>query len=388
MSVKILSFEEFLAKFKDPSYRTAPKYNSTNELKIAHAWWAIDKKGIEMRLKECTQLVFEALKDTPKHDIELNHLHGTASRLCPVRRSRPIKVALIGAQGAGKSLLINALFETDGLSLTGADGAACTSSITRYTQYPGGDGDNEEKKYSAEVRFLDAKKIEAMLAEHARCYAYYQNDEEDSGDEASPIKSRQTDEIDRRAKDTAEDIFHTIFGSSENFLESWNLADHASGEFASICQLKCNEALSKLNTTSQGVATYIGRDQQDLLRQIKPFLTAVPGTTCLWPLVDSVSIRLGHNILKESIEVIDLPGRLSETMFRRFTDNIAGWGDINLSRVRHAEDIKDSVDVEIILTDTIRIASDDAVINTARSAVALRGAPNVLLVATKIDVSP
>jgi len=55
--------------------------------------------------------------------------------------------------------------------------------------------------------------------------------------------------------------------------------------------------------------------------------------------------------------------------------------------VRHAEEIKESVDIELILADTIRIASDDAVINYARAAAAVRGATNVKLIATKIDVS-
>jgi hypothetical protein len=66
---------------------------------------------------------------------------------------------------------------------------------------------------------------------------------------------------------------------------------------------------------------------------------------------------------------------------------IIGWGDVNLSRVRHAEQIKDNVDVEMILADTIRMASDDMVINSARAAVAHHGAGNVKLIATKIDVS-
>jgi hypothetical protein len=58
-----------------------------------------------------------------------------------------------------------------------------------------------------------------------------------------------------------------------------------------------------------------------------------------------------------------------------------------LSRVRHAEEIKDSVDVELILADIIRISSDDKVINTARAAVAHHGPANMKVITTKIDVS-
>lgn len=65
-----------------------------------------------------------------------------------------------------------------------------------------------------------------------------------------------------------------------------------------------------------------------------------------------------------------------------------GWGDINLSRNRHADEIKDTVDVEFIVADTIRIATDDAVINNARSAVLNHGAAKVKLIATKIDAGP
>jgi hypothetical protein len=74
-------------------------------------------------------------------------------------------------------------------------------------------------------------------------------------------------------------------------------------------------------------------------------------------------------------------------LIRILANEKLGWGDINLSRVRHAEEIKDTVDVEIILADTIRITSDDKVINSARAAIAHHGASNVKLVATKIDVS-
>lgn len=64
-----------------------------------------------------------------------------------------------------------------------------------------------------------------------------------------------------------------------------------------------------------------------------------------------------------------------------------GWGDVNLSRTRHTDEIKDSVDVELILADTIRIATDDTVISNARGAILNHGLASVKLVATKIDVS-
>lgn len=64
-----------------------------------------------------------------------------------------------------------------------------------------------------------------------------------------------------------------------------------------------------------------------------------------------------------------------------------GSGDINLSRARHAEEMREKVDVEMILADTIRIKTDDAVINSTRAGIISHGAQNVKLIATKIDVS-
>lgn len=63
-----------------------------------------------------------------------------------------------------------------------------------------------------------------------------------------------------------------------------------------------------------------------------------------------------------------------------------GWGDTNVDRARHADEIKDMVDVEIIVADTIRISTDDIVISNVRAAVLNHGLSNVKLVATKIDV--
>lgn len=45
------------------------------------------------------------------------------------------------------------------------------------------------------------------------------------------------------------------------------------------------------------------------------------------------------------------------------------------------------MEVEIILSDTIRVSTDEKLINRARAAVAHHGAANVKVVTTKIDVS-
>jgi hypothetical protein len=65
-----------------------------------------------------------------------------------------------------------------------------------------------------------------------------------------------------------------------------------------------------------------------------------------------------------------------------------GTGDTNTSRARHAEDIKDSADVLLILANTDRIATNNPVHKTMQNYILNRGSYNrVKLVATQIDVS-
>ncbi|KAF2650093.1 hypothetical protein K491DRAFT_761961 [Lophiostoma macrostomum CBS 122681] len=368
----ILTEKEFETYVKE--HKSLPRYDSTHEQRHPHPWWDVQKSNIDAGLKDLSMKVRHVIVEEPKDDVELRHVVRSAEGLCQIPRGKPIQVALTGSQGAGKSLLLNALFDCDGLSLTGADGQACTSAIIRYTRYGGHVGGSDARKYVAEVQFLKADKQGEMINEHARSYYHYQHAGDDSDDEEAPkYKTLGQDELDRRMKDTAEDVFHTLFGGDENFRAAWSPSSYRRGEFVRLCQVKCEEALSHINVDHDKKATFVGSDPKDLLPQIKRYMTKVEGETCLWPLVDSISIRFYDPLLEQNIEIVDL----------------LGWGDINAARTRYADQIKDTVDVEMILGDTIRIATDDMVINNARSAAINHGMGHVKLVATKIDaISP
>ncbi|KAL1796404.1 hypothetical protein ACET3X_004944 [Alternaria dauci] len=360
-SEPLLSYEEFQAQ--SHRFKPVPKYDAATETKTPHAWWDLDRNTIHATLKEISERIASCTEKKSGLDRELEHVAKTAAMLEQVERAPAIKVALIGNQGAGKSLLINALFDCTGLSLTGAKGFACTSSIVKYAYGPG-------DKFSAEVQFLNAKKREEMVDEHIRSYMDYHNDLEDSEDEGHPrTRSSKQDEVDRKRKKTAEDFFSTIFGSRDDFLTAWSSSPVNTPEFKSLCQLKCKEAMQDQDINSNSIAMFSKNTPKELLDVIKPFLSDVEGQICLWPIVDHVTIRLNHPLLQNGLEIIDLPGS----------------GDINMSRARHADEIKDSVDVEIILGDTVRIGTDEMVISTARAGVLNHGASKVKVVATKID---
>lgn len=103
-------------------------------------------------------------------------------------------------------------------------------------------------------------------------------------------------------------MFLTLFGSRTAFEASWSATSYKSEEFIRICQLKCEETLHKEGGSS-GTSIKLVDDQKDLLKQLKPFVTKVRGITCLWPLVDHITIKFDNELLQSGIKIIDLPGK-------------------------------------------------------------------------------
>jgi hypothetical protein len=318
----LISPEEFPDFLKEN--RSVARYDASSEERLPHLWWTVDRAKIHEALKEIGDLVSKAIYEVPKDDLELQHILRCAQCLHQVPRDSPVKVALVGPQGAGKSLLINTLFNCDGLSLTGADGQACTSVIIRYLHHSGRSVDGE-KPYTAEVTFFKPGKQEKMIEQHARSFFHVQHADEDSDEEdAARHTSNVQDELDRRLKDTAEEFFHTIFGGREQFQEHWNAEAYRSGEFVRLCQLKCDEALYPFNLDPTYTATFTAKSPRELLQKIKPFMAKVDGEACLWPLVEAITIRFQDDLLEQNIEIIDLPGGCSHAItsvgFGFFTD--------------------------------------------------------------------
>jgi hypothetical protein len=277
-----------------------PRYDSSVEPKPDLLWWRLDKVSLDVELKQFSETIVNLLKDCPAGDTELEHLFLTAPNLRHVLRSAAVKVALVAMQGTGKSLSTNAIFDREGLSITGAKGVACTSAVIRYTHLPGGD-----TSYHAHIKFLDDDKREAMLKEHARNYYFYHNADDDEDDEDGDAGREQADQ---KSSQTAEAVFKIIFGSMDAFLASWSAPTFKSGEFVTLCLFKCKDALKK-HGVSSGNTLFKDADQpRDLMKQLKPFVTALEGEASFAPLVDHVTISFSHELLEAGIEFIDLPG--------------------------------------------------------------------------------
>lgn len=175
----IFTFEEYLTWVKS---QPPPKpYISRNKPKPDHVWFQLPKAETETCLRIFCNFIIESLEGAPDSDKELAHLLVLAKTLSRVSRSPPISIAFIVPQAAGKSLLLCALFELDGLSLTGSEGRACTSAVIKHEFYE--ESEDGENRVHGLVKFLDAPKLTAMFSELCRHYYNYHHAGEDSDDE-------------------------------------------------------------------------------------------------------------------------------------------------------------------------------------------------------------
>lgn len=294
----VLSFDKFRAYYK--TSKSMPRYDSSVESKPDLPWWRLDKVSLDEELKQFSDTIVNLLRDCPTGDTELTYLFTTAPSLRHVLRSAAVKVALVAMQGTGESLSTNAIFDREGLSITGAKGVACTSAVIRYRHLPGGN-----TSYHAHIKFLDDEKCEAMLKEHAKNYYFYHNADDDEDNEDGDAGREQAHQ---KSSQTAEAVFKIIFGSMDTFLASWSAPTFKSGEFVTLCLLKCKDALKKHGVKSENTLFQNADQPRDLMKMLRLFVTALEGEASFAPLVDCVTISFSHELLETGVEFIDLPG--------------------------------------------------------------------------------
>ncbi|KAJ4356454.1 uncharacterized protein N0V89_004487 [Didymosphaeria variabile] len=357
-------FSEYIQK-----NRSVQRYSSSQETKGSHPFWALPRERIDADLHGIYTKLSEILKGIPTGDRELAHLLRTIHKVPQIKRSSDLNIGLVGAQGAGKSMFLSALFDMEGISWSGADGEACTRTVVKFAYFAPNSTSTESESFYAEIKFLDNRKIEEMIREHVKDLKHYQEDVDGSDDDEPRVaQSYEQDEADKRRHDTAREIFTVLFGSEKEFMHYW--MSHPTKEFMHFCKLKCLEAMKECGVPDgRNSCIRSGNDAHELMGKIKHFLADVKGVECLWPLVDHVTIRFDHELLKYGAVIIDVPGS----------------GDTNLSRARHVEEIKDTADIVLVFADTLRIASDNSAIDTVQSCVVSRGRDKVKFVATKID---
>jgi hypothetical protein len=311
--VAITTLDEFLAWLK-PQPASRP-YDSNTEDMPDHDLFRLPRVTIDGELEAYAQLIIVCLEGSPPDDKELGHIVKTARATSKVTQRPPKFFFFIGPQNAGKSQLICALFDLDGISPTDLNGRACTSTPIRSTHYEEGRGN--PKKVHGNIKFLRAKELELMFKELSRHYYnfYHANDDEDEGDiegdvegegdhdEEKPSSQPSPDRGNMKSlKDTAEDILVALWGSKESLLRSWSPGSFKNGDFVELCQHKFNEAIEDQNLDGQSISHKMGTDQHHLMKQMRRFMSQVDGEKCFWHLVDDITVKLYHAMLEQNID--------------------------------------------------------------------------------------
>lgn len=303
---RLLTADEFSEYFHNN--KSIPKYESSQEQKLPHAYWNLDTSRVETLLSNLSKKLSKILEGTAKSDRELHHLLGQLYKIDHYERKQVTTIALVGPQGSGKSMLIQALFEVPGLSLTGKSGSALTSTIIKYAQYSSTSRSASSPKYFAEVQFHNETQIAVMLRELVKHFHHCHNDSDDTEDEPTPgNQSFQQDELDRKYRDTAEEVFITLCDTKKEFLNIW--ASVPKDEFVRICHWRCKELFVEHNVDNRNVTRLHGDTPDELMSKLKPFIANVEGVDKLWPLVDYVTIRFDHELLRNGAIIVDVPGR-------------------------------------------------------------------------------
>lgn len=145
-----------------------------------------------------------------------------------------------------------------------------------------------------------------MIREYVKDYAHVYDDGEDSDEEgeAGP-RGFKNDRDDLRRAETAVEVFETLFGSKEEFLEEWAHLERE--DFVGMCQPKCSIIIQENKVDGKNIARTDGATADELLQKLKPFMVNEKSLPQLWPPVDYVTIRLDHELLRYGAIVIYVP---------------------------------------------------------------------------------
>lgn len=278
-------------------------YNSRNEVRPDHKWYNLDKASVDKQICDIANQVKAQIAHARDGDKEMESFKKFVEDLQKVLLGEYTEAALVGMQGVGKSLLVNALFDRRNLSKTSAGGSACTAVAVRYLHKP--EADDHSDDYDAEVQFMDDQNLEEIVQEHARRYHFYhfelQDDEEHSAD-------------DEKAADTALEFFQLVFDTVnseanlsrlDKLLSSTAIRD---GSLATETIQRALERIEQAGADTDRKRTFKNLDEADFIRLIGAYIAPSKDSPPLWPIVQYINLYLGSALARNRVAVIDSPG--------------------------------------------------------------------------------
>jgi hypothetical protein len=309
-AISIPTFEEYEAKRASEETRRGnkrskcpPAYDPASETPPDHAWFNIPRTTTDKQVHDAVDMVTDITATARKEDKELVALRKMGRDVRDILLKSSSDVAIVGQQGMGKSLMINALMDRHNLSKTSAKGGACTASAIKYRHKPG--VKDREESYDAEVEFMDDECLHEIASEHVRRYHHFHYS--NNVDPDCYFEEEQ-------AAQTALDFFRLVFNSEydsdakKQLKELLQESNVKNGELLSATLQQAISRIEEANVNADRIIYFKGMGIEGLMKKVEKYIADAPDMPTLWPIVHGVTIRLGSSLARNGVCLIDLPG--------------------------------------------------------------------------------
>jgi len=231
----------------------------------------------------------------------------------------PLKIALAGECGVGKSSLVNAFLNIPGIAKNVVIGKSCTAVATEYrSAFP-----DQELKYKVVVRYRHGSEIEEFLAPKLQAYLIYHFKTAPEDEAEDPDSYEEM----RLQAQTCEKVLLALFGTMpdfrtpadiENLLRGWSdrLEENQPVLLARFVD-RCGTLMQEIaaDDTGRHYDHFEAPSVEALHDNLDPYISASNASADspqLWPLVKDVAVGIKDIRILQHVTIVDLPG-LSDT---------------------------------------------------------------------------
>lgn len=309
------TFEEWREKYKQLSQtshrsrRARPgAYNPVNEQLPDRKFYRLDRGFIDEGFNGISAVVLGALTNARSEDKQLVALQSLARKLQKVTIPETLDVAIVGDQGMGKSLAINALQHRAKLSKTSASGGACTASAIRFCYKP--DAPDFSDSFDAKIKFMNDEELTEIIQDHIDHYFHFHFS--GSVDEETFYEAKL-------AADDAEAFFELLHNTEHDkkaasdlraLLKATAIKDKTLLRVTmAMAHLRIQETRPQWSTTEERTIIFKDQEIDELMEEVEKYMAMCPSKPSLWPIVQSLDILMWSILTKNGVHLRDLPGK-------------------------------------------------------------------------------
>ncbi|KAM3423220.1 hypothetical protein BST61_g669 [Cercospora zeina] len=262
----------------------------------------------EIGLTGIVERIVDIVDRNPCKSSYVKNFRAKAEELRTIPRPQPMRIALLGDTGAGKSSLLNSVVDVPDIAKAISSGESCTATAMEYCAAIEG----QDQNFAAEITYWDEDAAKILIREHV---TFYRQNTEVQTDWDDDIR-----QLYRRRADTAVKTLHALFCDKEEmrtrdnvdgFLKK-SVAD--SGKAARHLFKWCKELYQRMNLNATRTMRQEASSRRAFREAIDPLLqaTSSPSEPNLWPLVMFVRIGIRRSRILQYASITDLPG-ISDT---------------------------------------------------------------------------